>query len=44
MNLPGGYFDAEGEALTVSNQVEFTAESAARAAQRVDGGFLWSFF
>ena len=29
MNLPGGYFDAEGEALTVSNQVEFAAESAA---------------
>jgi hypothetical protein len=40
LDQSSGYFDGEGKALTVSNQVDFAAESASQAAQSVVwGGF-----
>lgn len=40
VDLTGGDFRREGKALTVSDQVDFAAESAPRAAQSVVSGFL----
>ena len=44
VDLPGRDVDREGESVTVSNRVEFAAESTARAAQCVVFGFFGAPF